>query len=354
VTPADGGSASFPVVTLKGDARARGHAFGDACRPLIRKSLEYYLDAVFRPRGCTDALLRDYALQSADVIGRFSPQSLEEIEAVAEAADLPSWQVLVLNSRTEILNVAGRLAAPECTAFYMADGRILAQNWDWIRIGLACAVMLQIETDDGRRMSVFTEAGMLGKIGINSNGVGVCLNILQAPHERIGVPVSVVSRVVLDAASAGEARRVFQAAGSGRATHFLVGDAHGDCVSIEYAGDEVYEVSASDGVLVHTNHLIASRARVELTEAVAGSVARLERAAELCALPGPGTVGRAKSILADQTNEYSPINVAWRASSFVKGEDISTCAAIVMEIAAGAMHIRRGFELDAPWAVYRP
>lgn len=346
--------AFFPAISLKGNARTRGHALGDVCRPLIRTSLKYYLDEVFRPRGCTDALLRDYALQSADMIGRFSRESLVEIEAIAEAADLPVWQVLVLNSRTEILNVAGRVAAPECTAFYMADGRILAQNWDWIRIGLACAVVLQIETDDGRRMSVFTEAGMLGKIGVNAKGVGVCLNILQARHERIGVPVSVVSRVILDAASVGEARRIFEAAGAGRATHFLVGDAHGDYVSIEYAGDETYEVRASEGVLVHTNHLIAAQAGVDLSEAVAGSVARLERATELCALPGPATVARAKSILADQANEASPINVAWRASRFVKGEDISTCAAIVMDLVAGAMHVRWGFDPGTPWAVYRP
>lgn len=344
----------FPAVTLKGDARARGHMFGEACRPLIVRSMDYYLGTVFRRLGCTDPVLQHYAGECAEVIRHFSPDSLMEIEAVAEAADLPAWKMIVLNARTEILNVAGRTAAPECTAISMADGPIIAQNWDWIRIGLECAVVLNIEYDDGQRMVVFTEAGMLGKIGLNRHGLGICLNILQARHERIGVPVSVLSRVVLNAATVAEARRLFAAAGTGRATHFLVGDAHGDCMSIEYAGDVSHEVAASNGVLVHTNHLVAPGCEVELTEAVAGSVARYRRAAELCAIPGPASVERAKSILADQENEASPINVAWRASRFVQGEDISTCAAIVMDLAARTMHVRKGFDTTVPWTEYRP
>lgn len=347
------GGDRFPTILLQGNATARGHRYGDACRPLIRTSCQYYIEHVFRSRGCTDAVLRDYAEQCADVVAAFNPEALQEMQAIAEAAELPAWQILALNARTEILNVAAGMAAPECTAFYMTNGTILAQNWDWIRIGLETAVVLDVRTDDGRSMSILTEAGMLGKIGLNGHGLGVCLNILQAPHARIGVPVAVLSRVVLDAVSVADGRRLLTMAGTGRATHFLVADSEGECVSVEYLGDSAHEVEVTDGILVHTNHAIARQSTAR-TEAVAGSLARYQRATELCSQPGPATVERAKQILADQKDELSSLNVPWRNSLFMPGEQISTCAAIVMDLEARTMHVRKGFDPDAPWVSYHP
>lgn len=344
----------FPTIVLRGDARARGLAYGETCGPLIHRSLQYYLETVFRPRGCSDALLQDYAAQCAEVVEYFSPESLIELKAIAEGCDAPLWHILAVNARTEILNVAAQVAAPECTAFYMKQGPILAQNWDWIRIGLECCVVLDIETDDGRRTAILTEAGMLGKIGLNHHGLGVCLNILQAWHARIGVPVAVLARVVLNAATVADARQLLRSAGAGRATHFLVGDRNGDCVSVEYAGDESFELQPHQGVLVHTNHVVRSRPATEQTEALAGSLARYDRAAALCARPGAATVERAKAILADQNDELSALNVPWRASRFMPGEEISTCAAIVMDLEACTMHVRKGFDPGLPWTTYHP
>lgn len=347
------GGGRFPTILLQGNAVARGHRYGEVCRPLIHASCHYYIEEVFRSRGCTLASLRDYAAQCAEVVAVFNPEALQEMQAIAEGAELPAWQILALNARTEILNVAARTAAQECTAFYMKDGAILAQNWDWIRIGLEAAVVLDVRTDDGRAASILTEAGMLGKIGLNSHGLGVCLNILQAPHDRIGVPVAVLSRVVLDVATVKDARLLLTAAGNQRATHFLVADAHGECVSMEYLGSSAHEVEVTDGVLVHTNHAIARQARVQM-EAVAGSLARYARVRELCSFPGPATVERAKQILSDQKEELCFLNVPWRNSQFMPGEQISTCAGIVMDLAARTMHVRKGFDLNAPWTSYHP
>ena len=57
-------------------------------------------------------------------------------------------------------------------------GGLLAQNWDWHPDLRASTVVWIVEHDD-RWFATLTEAGILAKIGLNSAGLGVCLNILR-------------------------------------------------------------------------------------------------------------------------------------------------------------------------------
>src|SRR5262249_33288095 len=107
------------------------------------------------------------------------------------------------NARTEILAGA---TAPECSVIGVLPARsatgtlLLAQNWDWHPALAPSRVLWTITWPDGRWLTTLTEAGILGKIGLNSSGLGVLLNILHCSLDGGigGLPVHVLLRVLLE------------------------------------------------------------------------------------------------------------------------------------------------------------
>ena len=84
-----------------------------------------------------------------------------------------------------------------------ASGSALGiQTWDWHNELAEGWMVWTIEHPDGRRVETLTEAGIVGKIGMNDRGVAVLLNILGHRDDGppVGVPVHVLCRSVLDQA----------------------------------------------------------------------------------------------------------------------------------------------------------
>ena len=74
---------------------------------------------------------------------------------------------------------------------------------------------------------MITEAGIIGKIGLNSSGVGVCLNAIRAPGVAWDrCPVHLALRVCLDSEAREEAVQRIKSIGVASACHILVAD---DC-----------------------------------------------------------------------------------------------------------------------------
>src|SRR5205814_483459 len=121
---------------------------------------------------------------------------------------------------------------PKCTR----NGHtLLAQNWDWLPAQRDTLVVLATRDDRGLEVVVLTEAGMLAKSGVNSAGIGVCVNILASGRDGHpgGVPYHVILRAALEATSFGEA--VLTTVGSPRSAsiNLLIGSRSGEVVDLE-------------------------------------------------------------------------------------------------------------------------
>ena len=92
---------------------------------------------------------------------------------------------------------------------------ILAQNWDWIP-GIQGAWLL-FESPDFQVLA-FTEAGIPGgKIGINSAGLGLCVNGVFLPWDRWdgeGLPFHARAWMVLQSHSLAEAQEIIRSGSS--------------------------------------------------------------------------------------------------------------------------------------------
>jgi len=114
----------------------------------------------------------------------------EEIAGIAAGAGVDERDLLAVNARTELL------AGDECSV--AVEGGVLAQNWDW-HPDLAPSTLVWVVKHGDRWFATLTEAGMLAKIGLNSAGLGVCLNLLKSSADGglDGVPIHVLLRQVL-------------------------------------------------------------------------------------------------------------------------------------------------------------
>lgn len=177
---------------------------------------------------------------------------------IAEGAEVEVADIIAINVRTEI---TFGLFSDGCTALsWRTDSAsYLAQNWDWMDAQAENLIQLTIEQQGKPTISMITEAGLIGKIGLNSAGVGVCLNAIKAkgmdPHN---IPCHLGLRVVLESSSREEAVETLSVHGVASSCHMLVADATGG-VGLEWSSKDLrkIEMNASKQVF-HTNHYLAT------------------------------------------------------------------------------------------------
>lgn len=329
----------IPVIVLEGDAQARGHAHGRARRQAIEQAIDIY-GGVF---GLPESKLIERAGHFAAVTRAWSPELADEMDATADGAGVPRHWIHALNARSEL--VSGLAAeAGECTAVFFAERGLLGQTWDWLEALEPLIAILDVRHPDGHRVLALSEPGILGKIGLSSAGLGVCLNFLRSPHPLVGVPVHALLRGILDLRHPQELEPRLARAGNGRSAHVLVGSASGEGIGLEFTGTTCHRLQPETGVLTHTNHFL--REDFEPGPGTPNSKARLSRA---CQLTGTGDWSSLRGMLSDRGDPEHPITVSWRHMPGWEFGLMGTVCALAMDLRDGILEVRRGPDPDAPW-----
>ena len=290
----------FPSILVPQNlsAHERGRFYGQAARVQALHSRDTYA-RLFASCGISWAKACDKAMAYRGVIEQLDPALMLEMEGTALGSGLGLPEIMALNCRTEILPAsflsdvthqaeaalqANRAAglpdwlgdAPidpaaadgECTAMAVAPGASregdtwLSQNWDWLGRQREALVLLHSRNEAGQGFTTLTEGGMLAKIGMNTQGFALGLNILRSLQDgvRPGVPVHVLLRHMLGCASLHAARaelaRIGQTLGFGAASNVPCADAQGEVACFEVAPAGWGEVPPTQGVVVHTNHFV--------------------------------------------------------------------------------------------------
>ncbi len=162
------------------------------------------------------------------------------------------------------------------------DTNFLAQNWDWEQEQKENLINLRICQPGKPSIDMISEAGIIGKIGLNSAGVGVCLNAIRAKGVDFGkLPCHLALRACLDSSSREEAVKTLQKAGVASAAHFTVADPSGG-IGLECSYTDIVVLPMpSNGILTHTNHFIKEHPGVEEKPQWQDSLVRLPRIGKL-------------------------------------------------------------------------
>ncbi len=348
----------IPIVAMEGAPRDCGVQYGRAVAGLIRGSLEAYLESFRVLHGLERDDVFALARRFRPAIEEFDPATMEEMEGIAEGAEAPLEAVLTVNARSELVHGLKARLDDGCTAFVAfgdatADGHTyVGQNWDWNPAMKPNAVVLDIRRDGDPRILTLTEAGLVGKHGLNEEGIGLCNNFMLSDKRRFGMPVHVIRRKALAARLLSDAIGAVLNSERALAAAYVMGHADGAGVALEAWPGGLDVVHAADGLLTHANHFQIPRAdREDIGRNIfPDTLLRDARLRELLGAQhgriGPGVLARAMS---DHFN-YPDSICRHPNPNAPEGRGIETLGCLVMDLTDRVLHFCSGPPCEGEFA----
>ena len=381
----------FPILSLSGSARERGVQHGRAAASRVAHSVASYARLFAYYRGQAWSEMQRRAAAYLPVLEAHAPALLDEMRGIADGSGRAFEEILALNVRTELL--AGALVASQHAGFDAATatncaagvpqhadaagtgasggvisecttvaalpeaslgGRTwLAQNWDWSGDQRPACVVLRIAQSGRPNVLTMTEAGIVGKIGINSAGVAVALNILSSTCDgrEPGMPVHVLLRLMMDAESLEDAQALTRLAQAGGSSCITIADARGSAVCLEITPAGVGELHPIDGLLAHSNHCLCANTQ-PIASAIpvkSSTVPRYSRASHLLqSLRGRIDAPALQSLLRDREGDGLAI-CRYPDMNLHPVERVESVCGVLMDTQSRVMHLSPDVPERAPF-----
>lgn len=368
----------FPQITIAGSPRERGKQYGRQAARQIRLSIANYARLFAYVRGLDWAAAQAEAMRYVPILERHAPDILDEMRGIADGARWGVGAIVALNVRTDLLAGCRALSAHpdfeaaternryadvprhgECTTIAAmpsatANGTpLLAQTWDWYPEQRAACVALRIEAPDQPTILTLTEAGIVAKIGLNSAGVGVSLNILFTDRDgkEPGMPVHVQLRRVLQGRGLQDAIERVGDVRAAASSCITVVDRSGNGASLEVTPYGVGRLEPQHGVLVHTNHCVTEAVGAYQQPLVpsSGSVPRFDRATALLT-EQQGRIDRATLIGILRDHQDEPMCICRHAEASPPADYVGeSVTGVILDVAAGEMLVAAGVPCQVPF-----
>ena len=352
----------MPVIEASGSSYEIGFAHGSQARAEVLCSIKTYQAMFLSYANLKWEDAKRKSVSYVPYINQFDPDLMNEIQGVADGAGVEMEDILALNARSEVVmttsGVPGALA-DGCTAFSVTgdgvrEGHVLlAQNWDWKGTQIDSLAVLKIKQSGGKPdITMVTEAGIIGKIGCNSAGLGVCLNALATPVQPEGVPLHIVLRGILNSVKISDAIGRVNARRHACAANYLIAHKNGASVDIEKTPDEFEVILPENNLLVHTNHMVSPRLhRINDTSRLLlpDSYVRLHRAKTLLQKRnGKIDVEYCKEVLKDHM-EYPDAICRHDDPLDVPGLRACTVFSLIANLSAGEIWLAKGMPCQSEY-----
>ena len=339
----------IPGVISEGEPFARGLHLGSSEKERVRHTVSAYMRIFEGFAGLSRAAVFEQAERFMPAVASFAPHLLEEMRGIAEGAECDVREIVAINARTELMY--GVTHRPECTSIAIsgaasADGHTrIAQNWDWHPSLVGTLVLWLVRRGDGPDVLTLTEAGIVGKIGVNTAGLAMCINLLRSDSDSDGpaAPMHVILRRVLeDARSIEEAIALIGDTPRCTSCNHMLADRSGEIADVEATPAGQWVHRPVEGLLTHTNHctnpVLATQDRYvrEYPE----TRERFNRMQAL-ATSLPVSESDVRAMLADHTTSPNSICLHNDADwSFIEqGESI---ASIIFDVTGGTLDVADG------------
>lgn len=272
------------VVETSGGAHDRGYQYGAKCKRVIKSLVDSHFSFYRRNYGLSkDLILRD-ATKYTPYIEDYSPEITEEIKGIAEGAEIKHEELVMIIAFIElyyarIMGCTSFSAAGKATA----DGiTYVGQNNDealdpWLNG--ECCVLVDVKRNSGPSFLTYTYAGIPAMMGVNSDGIALCLNALASGEHKIGVPILIVAREILQQRCIGDAVGAVIRANRADCLNFLIADENGEIYDVE-ATPSSFDCLYTDMYMAHSNHFLSRRLDIKrdvIMEALPDTIIRYNR-----------------------------------------------------------------------------
>jgi len=259
---------SYAVVELTGKPYDLGYQHGTALREKVHGNIKKVFSLVnqYAP-GTTRSQIIKASRKFVPQAERWSPEIVDEIRGIAEGAGVMFEEAFALNSLVELsLNIGDFGKSLGCTSFCAQapatrDGEMfLGQNqhlWaPWCRDYFA---VLKINPSNGPKIVMTTMAGMVGMVGLNSEGLAIVGNGLSTKGNQIGVPIMLFTRRALQLKTIGEVVGLFTKSKRASPFNLIVGDSNGEFYDFELAPKDYESFYIGEGSFAHSNNCLSPR-----------------------------------------------------------------------------------------------
>ncbi|MFC2006126.1 C45 family autoproteolytic acyltransferase/hydrolase [Chloroflexota bacterium] len=292
-------SKKFPVISVKGKPFDCGWQHGSLARQQIHRNIDLYFDLWQSLFGAKRQQVLEQCRGLIPIIGEYDADILEELEGVAKGADLSIEEVIALNARYELVwapSVTPQRGCDACTSMaalpqITKDGHtILGQNWDYKPRFEKLSIILEIEQESKPNVVILTEAGIIGFKGMNSAGVGVCVNALVSNRDRFDyrTPFFVIMRGILNADSFSQSLKAVFGTRSSVSGNVLIAHRDGEAIDLEITPEDVGSLYPEGGIITHSNHFLVFANREDLRDVfkpvIPDTIFRFQRARQLLEL----------------------------------------------------------------------
>ncbi|NLK95998.1 MAG: acyl-CoA--6-aminopenicillanic acid acyl-transferase [Clostridiales bacterium] len=251
---------NLPVIEVSGNSYEIGFQYGSKAKKYIDVTINVYKNMFMEFSNINWETAKKIALKFEKDILDFNPEFLQEIRGIADGSGYEYEEILALNVRSELVFQGTHLTSDGCTSLVATSDTTnnkktyIGQNWDWKVKILGGVVLLKVKKDGKPALATMTEAGIVGKIGMNANGIGVCFNALSVNDTPSGVPIHIILRSILEQETFEMAMNIVSNTKIGCPANIVIASEYGEAIDFEIEIDDFEAIYPKDGILTHTNH----------------------------------------------------------------------------------------------------
>jgi isopenicillin-N N-acyltransferase-like protein len=350
------GNSRYPELEVSGSYYEMGYTHGEACRQKILHFLEVSFEQIQQYTGLQSEQARENARKYVRYIEQFDPDLMSEIRGIADGAHVTLENIMVLQVRTLLMYGSEH----SCTSFVLepsatAEGtRIIGQNFDWDPVIQDVCLVIKRHPKEKQSTMCFTQAGLISYMGMSSEGMCVCMNLLQTSGSRYGVPIYFLLRSIYNQRTIEDCIKLVTSTRNARAMNLLIGNRQG-AVDLEITAESVKQFRPSaSGFLAHTNHFVDPQLslRDNLVKNVPDSISRYDRINRLLDTPGLKHSVESMKIVMSDHNGY-PGSICYHPSDQHRDSLVGTVCSMIMEPNEARMSISHGNPCENDYEMYR-
>jgi isopenicillin-N N-acyltransferase like protein len=258
----------LPIVELSGNGYERGRQHGKVLKEKIaevflkwKKSIE--TDTKENADTVISAFLQYSNFEPS--IKKFTPEIYDEIKGIAESSGQPFKDVLAFQLVDEFwvyIDKKNNIQKHHCSSIGVAasaaNPAYVCQNMDLDPYMNGYQVLLHIRaTTEEPEQYILSCAGLIGLNGVNSRGIGLCVNtLMELNASHVGLPVACIVRGVLLQNDGTNAIKFIKMIPHASCQNYVLG-VHDKVYDFEASCNKVvrYLPDTSDETFVyHTNH----------------------------------------------------------------------------------------------------
>ena len=256
----------IPLITVKGTHFEIGQQIGKQFSDEIKASNGAMIRDAETNKGITrDAIITQVRTYNP-YVEKYTPHLVDELKGLADGAGITYDEALLLQCRFEVVGYAGVYKDKKkdgCTSFAItkektaSDQVLIGQNADINEYIEKTLKIVHFIPDDGPRILMASYyPGMIGWLGINSEGMACFGNAVLSPGWRPGFPRYFTLRKVLESTTVKDAIKFINDAHTASTINVIMADKTGDTKDVEIGIDKSAVIEPVGGVIAHANHYL--------------------------------------------------------------------------------------------------